>query len=177
MGKWLIVLSMLYAAALAAAPAWTWVDENGQRHFSDRPVEGAEQIELAGAQGFSATLARTQPRAGSAESDAASQQSDVGYTTFNIVSPAHQETLWNIGGILPVQLLIEPGLQAGHRLDAYLDGERIIIGSTSPQFTVPNVFRGLHTLQAAIMDSTGREVLRSLAVTIMVQQTSVQTPN
>ncbi|HEY5568069.1 MAG TPA: DUF4124 domain-containing protein, partial [Gammaproteobacteria bacterium] len=60
MGKWLIVLPMLYAAALAAAPAWTWVDENGQRHFSDRPVEGAEQIELAGAQGFSATLARTQ---------------------------------------------------------------------------------------------------------------------
>jgi hypothetical protein len=177
MGKWLIVLPMLYATALAAAPAWTWVDENGQRHFSDRPVEGAQQIELAGAQGFTPTPLRAQQGPPGAESNTVPGQSDVGYTTFNIVNPAHQETLWNIGGILPVQLSIEPGLQAGHRLDAYLDGERIIIGSTSPQFSVPNVFRGLHTLQAAIMDSSGREVLRSLTVTIMVQQTSVQTPN
>jgi Domain of unknown function (DUF4124) len=177
MSKWLIVLPMLYATALAAAPAWTWVDENGQRHFSDRPVEGAEQIELAGAQGFSPTPLRVQERAASAESNAAPAQSDVGYTTFDIVSPAHQETLWNIGAVLPVRLAIEPGLQAGHRLDAYLDGARIIIGSTSPQFSVPNVFRGLHTLQAAITDSSGREVLRTQPVTIMVQQTSVQAPN
>jgi hypothetical protein len=168
---------MLYAAALAAEPAWTWVDEKGQRHFSDRPVAGAQQIELEGAQGFSSTPLRVEARAPSAATATPAAPSDVGYTAFNIVSPAHQETLWNIGANLPVQLEIAPALQAGHRLDVFLDGERVIIGSTSPQFTVPNVFRGLHRVQAVIMDASGREVLRSLEITIMVQQTSVQTPN
>jgi hypothetical protein len=72
---------------------------------------------------------------------------------------------------------MEPALQAGHRLDFYLDGQRVIIGSTASQLTVPDVFRGVHTLQAAILDASGREMQRSLVVTIMVHQTSIQNPN
>ena len=96
---------------------------------------------------------------------------------FNVVSPGQQETLWNIQGNLNVQVELSPALQSGHRLDAYLDGERIVLGATGSQFTLSNVFRGLHTLQAVIVDQSGEEVLRSLAVTFMVQQTSIQNPN
>ena len=51
MHKWLILLSLLWSTAIAE-PAYTWVDENGQVHYSDRPVPGATEIELRGAQGF-----------------------------------------------------------------------------------------------------------------------------
>jgi len=175
MGKWLIVLSMLFATAAAAAPVWTWLDENGQRHFSDRPVEGAEQIEVQGAQGFSRSAPA--PAARPAPGAAAAEQPTQPYRAFEIASPLHQETLWNIGAVLDVRVDVAPGLQPGHRLDAYLDGERVIVGSTTPQFSIPDVFRGLHTLQAVIMDSSGREVLRSREITIMVQQTSLLNPN
>jgi len=179
MYKWLILLSMLSAGASLAAPAWTWVDENGQQHFSDRPVPGARQIELAGAQGFgrSAVAPRAQPAPQASAPQAAALTGARPYSVFTVVSPSQQQTLWNIQGNLAVQVELSPPLQNGHRLDAFLDGERISVQATSNQFTLPDVFRGLHTLQAVIVDTSGAEVLRSLAVTFMVQQTSIQNPN
>jgi len=102
----------------------------------------------------------------------------VPYTRFDIVSPINEQTLWNIGGNLPLQVRLEPALQAGHLLDAVLDGQRMGLAALGSEVTIPNVYRGLHTLQAVVVDSvTGNEVLRSLSVTIMVQQTSVRNPS
>jgi sensor domain CHASE-containing protein len=75
-----------------------------------------------------------------------------------------------------VQLGINPGLQPGHRIDAYLDGQRVVIGQQAQQFTIPDVFRGLHTMYAVIRDAGGRELRRSPEVTFMVQQTSIANP-
>ena len=58
--KCLIALTSLLTAAALAAPAWTWVDEQGRRHYSDRPVEGATQIELSESQTFAAGSASPQ---------------------------------------------------------------------------------------------------------------------
>lgn len=172
----LIALTALVTAGAAAAPAWTWVDANGQRHFSDRPVPGAEQIELQESLTFSRPAA--QPRSGPAgQTTEGPPAGEIPYTRFDITSPKHQETLWNLGGSLNVQLDIAPGLQTGHRIDMFLDGQRLEIGARSPQLTVPEMYRGLHTLQAAIFDATGREVLRTQEITVMVQQTSLLNPN
>lgn len=166
---------MLYAAASFGATAWTWVDEQGRRHFSDRPVPGAQQIELPGAQGFSRPSVSTPRPAASAPQ--AQQSAARPYSVFDVVSPSQQQTLWNIEGNLNVQVQLEPSLLPGHSLDVFLDGQRIALNATSDQFTVPEVFRGLHTLQAVVVDTNGTEVLRSLAVTFMVQQTSLLNPN
>jgi hypothetical protein len=182
MGKWLIVLPMLYAAALAAEPAWTWVDANGRRHYSDRPVEGATRIDLPGAQGFATSrqAATAQPRstttAGATTTPTTAQNAALPYRSFTITSPAHEETLWNIGAVLNVRVGVDPGLQPGHRIDAYLDGQRVVVGEQSQQFTIPEVFRGLHTMYAVIRDAGGREQRRSPEITFMVQQTSIANP-
>lgn len=178
MYKCLILLSLIYAASSFGATVWTWVDENGQRHFSDRPVEGATQIELPDAQSFSRPPVSTSRSTAPRQSTTSSTQSATRpYSVFTIVSPSQQQTLWNIQSTLDVQVELEPSLQPGHSLDVFLDGERIPLNATSSQFTVPEVHRGLHTLQAVIVDSSGAEVLRSLAVTFMVQQTSILNPN
>jgi hypothetical protein len=91
--------------------------------------------------------------------------------------PSQQETLWNIGANLNVQVVLEPGLQPGHRLDVFIDGQRKNLDTTSTQLAVPDVFRGIHSVQAVVIDVRGAEVLRSLATTFMVQQASVQNPN
>src|SRR5687768_5740565 len=101
MRKWLILLSALSGTAAIAAPAWTWVDADGTVHYSDRSVPGARQVELSGAQGFGSSRA-TAPRG-----EAASQADSAGaapYQRIDILSPADQETLWNIGTALPVQV-------------------------------------------------------------------------
>lgn len=176
MYKCIIALTALFTATSMAAPAWTWVDENGRRHFSDLPVEGAIQIELTESQTFSRGVSTAAPAAPAAAAQPEPAET-LPYTVFNVTSPTHQETLWNIGGNLSMALDLQPALQNGHRIDVVLDGEQVEIGARSPTLTIPEVFRGAHTLQAVIMDATGREVLRSLAITVMVQQTSLQNPN
>ena len=116
MRKWLILLSALAVQIASAAPAWTWVDAQGQVHYSDRPVPGARQIDLPGAQGFSS------PAPAATRAPQASVPTGPVYETFNIVSPAPQETLWNIGTNVNVLIELAPGLRPGHRVDVRSTG-------------------------------------------------------
>lgn len=171
MYKWLILLSLLCTVSYGQT-AYTWTDESGQTHYSDRPVPGSTVIELETAQGFSAPQPSTRAMAEVEEPATADA-----YTTFNIVQPVSQETLWNIGGNVSVTLDIVPGLQDGHRVGAYLDGVLVESTAAGSLLVLTDVFRGQHTLQAVVLDANGGELLRSLAVTFMVQQTTLLNPN
>ena len=178
MRKWLILLSTLLVTAASGAPAWTWVDADGQVHFSDRPVPGARQVELTGAQGFGAPAARPAPATATAAGAQPAQGTRVAaYRAINISSPAEQQTLWNIGTMLNVQVELDPPLAAVHRVDLILDGQRRNLNTASLQMTVPNVFRGTHTLQVVVIDAAGAEVMRSPTRNFFVQQNSVQNPS
>ncbi len=172
MYKWLIWMSLLCAVANGQT-TYTWVDEDGVTHYSDLPFLGADEVELELAQGFSAPLPATRAlRRASDESDPVDA-----YTAFNILQPGQQETLWNVAGNVEVALHLTPGLRLGHRLGVYLDGTLTNLGTGGPQFQLTDVARGQHTLQGVVLDADGEEVLRSLPVTFMVQQTSIQNPN
>ncbi|HEY5623632.1 MAG TPA: DUF4124 domain-containing protein [Gammaproteobacteria bacterium] len=171
MHKWLILLSLLTAAA-SGQNIYTWVDASGQRHYSDQPAPGAETIELETAQGYAAPALPSAMPAAEEEQDPAER-----YTAFNIVRPAHQETLWNTGGELNVAFELAPALRPGHRVGLYIDGAMVGGLTTAGQIQVSEVFRGQHTLQTVIVDATGNELLRSVPITIMVQQTSLLNPN
>ena len=175
MRKWLILLSALLVTAASGTPAWTWKDADGQVHFSDRPVPGAQQVELSGAQGFGAPAARPATATGAGAQPA--QTATPPYRSIDIASPAEQETLWNIGTMLNVRIEMDPPLAAVHRVDLILDGQRQNLNRASLQMTVPNVFRGTHTLQVVVIDPAGAEVMRSPTRNFVVQQNSIQNPS
>ena len=141
MRKCLILLFALTAGAVHAAPAWRWVDANGQVHYSDTPVPGATQIDLPGAQTFGTT--QRQPSAAPDKTTGQSSQKSTGtadrYRTFNIVSPTQQETLWNVGTVVNVQVLLDPPLQPSHFLDVYVDGERRNLNTKSTELTLEDM--------------------------------------
>jgi hypothetical protein len=172
MYKWLILFSLLSTGA-SGQTAYTWVDENGQTHYSDRPVPGSALIELATAQGFTAP----RPAIREVAEPKAAIDPAAAYTAFDILQPEQQETLWNVAGNVGVSLEIAPVLQPGHHVGVYLDGELTGLATTASQFQLTEVFRGLHTMQGVILDNDGDVVLRSLAVTFMAQQTTVLNPN
>jgi Domain of unknown function (DUF4124) len=178
MRKCLILLFALTTGSATAAPAWRWVDANGQVHYSDTPVPGAKQIDLAGAQTFGTSQrqpsAADKPGGQSTAKTAGPAQS---YRTFNIVSPRQQETLWNVGTAVNVLVELDPPLAPSHMLDVYVDGQRRYLNSTGTDLSLQDIYRGVHTIQAVVVDQSGAEVIRSLATTFMVQQTSVQNPN
>jgi hypothetical protein len=169
--KCLIPLTALLSAAAVAAPAWTWVDEQGRRHYSDRPVEGATQIELADSQTFAGEALRSDSPAATVESGEA--EAAITYTVLDVISPMPEETLHNIEGNLNFTIATYPALQAGHRIDAILDGSYRQLGARSLSSTLSEVYRGEHSLQAVIVDAAGRELKRSAPVRFFVRQTSV----
>jgi hypothetical protein len=174
MRKWLILLSALTGTTASSAPAWTWVDANGTVHYSDRPVPGARQVELAGAQ---APGSQAPARTTAARTSPTDSQASAPYRSVDIVSPADQETLWNLEGTLNVQVRFQPALQPGHRYDLALDGQRRNVNTATTRVSLSDVFRGTHTLEVVVIDAAGTELMRSPGRTFFVQQTSVQNPN
>jgi hypothetical protein len=178
MRKCLILFFALIAGAVHAAPAWRWVDANGQVHYSDTPVPGATQIELSGAQGFgSTTRQQSAPSKSPGQAPGKSTGPAQSYRTFNIVSPKQQETLWNVGTVVNLDVELDPPLAPNHLLDVYVDGERRNLNSPSTSLALQDIYRGVHTIQAVVVDQSGAEVIRSLATTFMVQQSSIQNQN
>jgi hypothetical protein len=171
MRKWLILLFALSATSATSAPAWRWVDANGQVHFSDRPVPGAQRVELGGAQGFGTQVAQVATgRTASTQPGEAPPP----YRSIEVLSPADQEVLWNIGGQLTVQIQFQPALQPGHRYDLVYDGQPRNLTATTTRVVLAEIFRGTHTLQVVVTDVSGVELQRSAARSFTVQQTSVQ---
>ncbi|HSN52345.1 MAG TPA: DUF4124 domain-containing protein [Woeseiaceae bacterium] len=168
------VLFCLFATAAAAAQqAYRWVDEDGVVHFSDRPREGAEVVQLQAPNVATLRRAQRAPATSGDEADEADEADEpaVGYTSIEILSPRAEETLWNIEGVLNVSVALQPGLKPGHQVRAYFDGEMRPVSGTS--FQLQEVWRGVHNIQVEVVDATGKVMIRSQPSRFYVQQNTV----
>ena len=164
------VFFCLFAASAAAAQeAYRWVDEDGVVHYSDRPREGAEAVQLPSPN--VATLRVPKRSAEPDDEEEKTDERDTGYTSIQIVSPQAEETLWNIEGVLNVSVALEPGLRPGHQVRAYFDGEMQPVSGTS--FQLQEVWRGVHNIQVEVVDAAGKVMIRSQPNRFYVQQNTV----
>lgn len=164
----ILLLASLLATTAVFAQAYRWVGEDGVVHYSDRPAEGAEEIILPKAntttvRSVERTVPEAQPQPRSGQ--------PVRYQNLSIASPSPEETLWNIGGQLTVEIEVTPALQQGHRMRLYFDGEGQAISSTTVQ--LDEVWRGEHNLQVEIQNETGTPLIRSNPLRFYVQQSTV----
>ena len=164
----ILVLLGLLAAAAATAEVWRWIDDDGVVHFSDTPRAGAELVDVS--ESSRSTGARIYRDAAPSNSDDAATATAQAfkYESLSISSPGAEETLWNIEGTLSVSLSLSPGLQTGHQVRVYFNGEPRMVNSTS--FTLDEVHRGVHNIQAEVLDATGRLMIRSTSNRFYVQQ-------
>ncbi len=169
----IFVLAGLLAASLALADgAYRWVDKDGVVHYSDVPEEGAEVVNIS--EYSRTTGARiSSPTSRDSDEEQTAEQQTPGYESLAVANPGPEETLWNIEGVLNVSLALEPGLKQGHQVRVYFDGEpRMVPGSS---FQIDNVFRGVHNIQAEVIDETGQLMIRSKPNRFYVQQNTVIT--
>ena len=160
---------MLAATLALADGAWKWTDANGVEHYSDVPVDGAEEINLS--EYTRATGARISPNKPPANTEA-SGDAPFRYESIAITAPAAEETLWNIEGVLSVSVTVSPRLQVGHRIQAHFDGQPTVVPGTN--FKIDEVYRGVHNLQVEVIDASGKMIVRSLPSRFYVQQNLVR---
>lgn len=167
----LLLLVALAAPALADQTVWKWVDKNGVTHYSDRPVPGAERVELRSVNRADPVSVPRTP-SGTTSSSAAAPD----YRTLEIINPRDDEAIINTGGRVTVRIRHEPGLQPGHTVHLYLDG-RLVEGfpENTLDYELQEVPRGTHSVVAAIA-SNGRRIKESAPVTFHVRQESVAQP-
>ncbi len=167
----IFILLALLVAAGALAEAYTWTDENGIVHYSDRPHPGATVFDL----GVSVSpRARPTPQRDTSSTTADEPQAapSSGYESLEIASPAAEETLWNIEATLNVTLALTPALKLGHQVRVYFDGTPRMVSGAS--FQIQEVYRGVHNLQAEVIDETGKLIIRSRPSRFYVQQNTVR---
>lgn len=181
MFKYLVTaIVVLLGAGAVLAQAYKWVDEDGVVHYSDRPQPGAEQVELPKSPPQSRAPATMSTNRFGSSNDAAAadpparQEPPFRYESLTIASPAAEETLWNIEGVLNVSLDLQPALQPGHRVRVYFDGEPQLVSGTT--FQLEEVYRGVHNLQAEVLDQSGKLMIRSVPNRFYVQQSSIAAP-
>ena len=172
----IISLIAVLTAGAVMAQAYTWVDDDGIVHYSDRPQEGAESIQLPQDRAPARRFAPAPSAAPTAAApDAAEPAAAFAYDSVEISAPAPEETLWNIAGVLNVTLNVQPALQPGHRVRVYFDGnEQMVTGSS---FQIQEVYRGVHNLQAEVLDETGKLMARSQPNRFYVQQNTIVRAN
>lgn len=169
----IFVLLAVMVGGAVLAQAYRWVDEDGVVHYSDRPHEGAEQIALP--KPNTVSVPRRQAPSRLTASEPAGDDSPTQpfrYSRLEITSPEAEETLWNIEGVLNVSLDIQPALQPGHQVRVFFDGgdPQIVNGTT---FQLQEVWRGVHNIQAEILDETGKMMVRSRTNRFYVQQNTI----
>lgn len=171
----LLLAVTLATPVFANQVVWKWVDSQGVTHYADRPVPGAERMELRSG----TTSTASSPTPPNATSTSTRQPADTGpaYQNIEISKPSNDQVFSNIGGAVDVSIRVEPELRSGDTLSLYLDGRLVEAPSSSVQnFSLSDVFRGSHQLVAVITDARGERVAQSQPVTFHVRQQSVLNP-
>jgi hypothetical protein len=171
----LAAVGMLTAAAQAGngtTTVYKWIDAQGVVHYSDQPHPNAQKLEIQGAQTFAAPTAPLPP-AEYAPQESEAPAPSAAPRTCEIAQPADQQMLMNVYRATVV-VRTSPPLRPGEDIRLFVDGKQVPGSGTT--YTVP-VFRGQHSAQAMIEDSTGQIICETSTVTFYVHQPSIQNPH
>lgn len=96
------------------------------------------------------------------------------HPTIAIVSPSPEQTVHDNEGRVSVSVKVTPAdaLDKGHQVRVTLDGRAHGAPQRALSFTLEGVERGEHTLQAELVDASGRAVAVSAPVKFYLWQAS-----
>lgn len=168
----LVAATLAIAALPAAAGTYKWVDENGKVHYSDKPVEGAEEVKLPELPTYDTP--KVPERKPVDEEGLENEPKAFSYREVGFISPKHEQVFWNTGGKVPIQLDVQPALRPGDQVKVFVDGELRAGPGSSLGFTLDEMYRGTYSIRAVIENPDGEQLAAAGPVTFFVKQTSIQ---
>jgi Domain of unknown function (DUF4124) len=169
------VIGLVIACGAADAAVYKSVDPEGNVVYTDDPKGHGEPIKLPPISTVPPPKYVTSP----AEAISSGSESQAPfYEQLSIVTPTADETLRDNPGNVTVKVALQPALDkaAGHRLQYFLDGQPQGEPGTADKAVFPNVPRGTHTAEVAVVDAAGDELQRSSSVRFYLHRQSVNFP-
>ncbi|MDT8438500.1 MAG: DUF4124 domain-containing protein [Wenzhouxiangellaceae bacterium] len=172
-----LLLSLgLSLTATAQTAIYKTVDENGNVVYTDqRPDDNSEPMKLPELSVVSPVDIGDSNAVQNPEQAAPAAQA-VAVPTLRLLSPSHEQTFQNTGGVLPVSIAVDGELPPGSQLAYLVDGEVRQTG-TSTRVSLEEVFRGEHQVQVQLRAANGRVLAGTEPVTVFMHQTSIRHPN
>lgn len=172
----LVASILLCAAALTAntAEIYRWKDANGVWHYSDQPLQGGERVTVNASKPSSSN----DPPPPGPESSYTQSPAPLPQVVYSctVTAPANDTTLFGVQAVT-VQLSVEPQPQAGHRIQVFINGvQRTDWPATSTTYTLPEVYRGSHTVNARVVNAAGATLCNGPPITFHLRQTSINSP-
>ena len=161
----LFVVILLGLCISTDATVYKIVNPDGTVTFSDRPQEGAEELDVGTVQTISAPTP-------SASRQPVAQPTHPGYEVFEVSSPENDQTFRDNGGLISIQLILQPRLFRDHTISIFMDGKVLGGGGRSTSITLQNVDRGSHSVHATVVGKDGEQVANTPAVTFHLHRTS-----
>jgi hypothetical protein len=172
MRKLALLLSMLTAVSALATETWRWRDAEGVIHYSDRPVPGAERIDVNVSQHSSSEEAAP---AATPQRPRAADPAPIHYRC-EMLRPANDEVFNSVTAVTAT-VALEPGLTEGARLQVYLNGAAY--GAWPPgvqTYTLENLVRGSYTISARVVDANGTALCTGPSINFHIRQPSLLSP-
>jgi hypothetical protein len=98
------------------------------------------------------------------------------YASISIMQPSRDETIFDNAGRVDVRLALTPELHGADRVALLLDGREVAVRS-AVRFTLREIPRGEHRLEAWVLAEDGRVLAKSATVVFNVWQASRLFPN
>ena len=162
--KTIVFIVSLFIVNIVLADVYKYTNEQGKTSFSDAPVSGAKKIVVP------PVMTYTPPPVVEKEIEETSTLDGtdvrVPYEQLIITAPQNQGTVRNNEGKLTVAYKIVPGLQAGDKVELFVDGAR------REGISVEGLVRGQHTVRIQAVNDAGDVQISSPAVTFHLHHQS-----
>ena len=166
----LVLALALVCQSAVGADVYRWKNAEGNLTFSDTPRDGAEKIEIGDVMTIPAH------RATQTLSSVKEKPKAVKYNSVAISSPANDHTYRNNEALtVPVSVSVSPPLQIrfGHNLQLLVNGQSSGEPGRSLNFSLDEVERGEHRLQAVVLGPDGTAIERSPVSKFFVHKPSI----
>ncbi len=171
--RYILISLLTFSSLIAAQEVYKTTEPDGVPLFSDRNRVGAEKLEIDPLPTIKIHTPVDRPATGSNKLSAGSETPV--YARIAIENPVDDSVVWAKGESMAVFVVTEPEFVSGtgHAIGLRLDGKLTDVRSQRGNITLMNVDRGTHTLQAVILDSSGRVIAESGLVTFHLKRHSI----
>ncbi len=151
---------------------YTWIDKNGNRIYSDKPQEGAEELKISKSSEYTAPSMDTPSASDWNKMKPKVISTADRYTHFEIASPGNDATIRNNTGSFQVALDIRPKLAKNHRVKLEMDGKEVM--ASGQIITLNNIERGSHTLVAYILSAENSIMATTQPITVHLHRNIIK---
>ena len=189
MSRFFVCFLLVIAANVSIAGIYKYTDEQGNVHFTDKPVSGAKKIKenkpsVAPApktsyKPSSSSKPRTRTTVKVFKTEAKEQPKQKPkakrYKSIKIVSPKNDQAYRSNNGNVEFVYSISPPLQTKfkHKIKLVFDGKKLPGQWETSTISLMNLDRGTHTISAIVIDKKGKKLIQSSTTTFHLLRHSV----